>query len=194
LPTHLKGGAAKKLVAKLIGMGWIKEVRALKDAPAWRRDAPNGGAFALKLTAAGLKAITAARDDRAAANTAVESAAVEKTAPVEPRHPRRSGTDAERRQANETATSRDRPQPGGGLPTVRPPREGSKLGRVLAMLSLASGATIAELIAATRWLPHTTRAVLTGLRKRGYELTLTRGEREGASVYRIIAPIFELKR
>jgi hypothetical protein len=193
LPTHLKGGVAKKVVAKLIGAGWIKEVRALKGAPVWRRDAPNGGAFALKLTAAGLKAITAVGYDRAA-NTAVESAAVERTAPVEPRHPRRSGTDAERRQANETAISRDRPQPGVISPAVRPPREGSKLDRVLAMLSLASGATIAELIAATRWLPHTTRAVLTGLRKRGYELTLTRGERDGASVYRIIAPTFEPER
>jgi uncharacterized protein DUF3489 len=112
----------------------------------------NGGAFALKLTAAGMKAITAAGDDRAVANAAVESATVEKTASVDP------------------------------------PREGSKLDRVLAMLSATSGATIAELIAATHWLPHTTRAVLTGLRKRGYELTLTRGERDGVSVYRIAGP------
>ena len=72
--------------------------------------------------------------------------------------------------------------------------EGSKLDRVLAMLSATSGATIAELIAATHWLPHTTRAVLTGLRKRGYELTLTCGERDGASVYRIVGPSVEPKR
>ena len=191
LPAHLRGGAAKKVVAKLIGAGWIKEVKALKDAPVWRRDAANGGAFALKLTAAGMKTITAAGDDRAVANTDVESVAVENTAPVEP--PRRSETGAER-QANDTAASRDRARVAGGSPAVRPPREGSKLDRVLAMLSATSGATIAELIAATHWLPHTTRAILTGLRKRGYELALTRRERDGASVYRIDASSFEPKR
>ena len=40
LPAHLRGGAAKKVVAKLIGVGWIKEVKALKDAPRMR---PSGG-------------------------------------------------------------------------------------------------------------------------------------------------------
>ena len=35
----------------------------------------------------------------------------------------------------------------------------------------------------TGWLPHTTRAALTGLKKKGY--TLARSERDGASVYRV---------
>ena len=53
---------------------------------------------------------------------------------------------------------------------IRPsaPRGGSKLARVIALLERDHGATIAELIAATGWLAHTTRAALTGLRKRGY--------------------------
>jgi len=194
LPAHLRGGAAKKVVAKLIGAGWIKEVKALKAAPVWRRDAVKGEAFALKLTAAGMKAITAAADDRAAATAAVERVTVEKTALVEPpRHARRSGSGAER-EADDAAVSRDRARAPGVWPAVRPPRDGSKLDRVLAMLSATSGATIAELMAATRWLPHTTRAVLTGLRKRGYELTVTRRERDGASVYRIAGPRIEPKR
>jgi hypothetical protein len=186
LPTNLKGGAANKVVAKLIGAGWIKEVKALKGAPVWRKDAAVG-AFALKLTAAGMKTIAAAGDDRTAAKTVVESAAVEKTAPAEPkRDARRLGAGA-KSHASEIRVSNDRPQLGGVSPAVRAPREGSKLDRLLAMLSSASGATIAELIAATDWLPHTTRAALTGLRKRGYELGLSRGERDSASVYRVIA-------
>ncbi len=40
---------------------------------------------------------------------------------------------------------------------------------------------------ATGWLEHTTRAALTGLRRRGYTLSLARRERDGASVYRISA-------
>jgi hypothetical protein len=38
------------------------------------------------------------------------------------------------------------------------------------------GATLDELIKATDWLPHTTRAALTGLRHRGYGIERTRGE------------------
>ena len=67
----------------------------------------------------------------------------------------------------------------------RKPRVGSKLGSVLDMLSADAGATIGELTAATGWLEHSTRAALTGLRRRGYGLSLTRRERAGASVYRI---------
>ena len=36
------------------------------------------------------------------------------------------------------------------------------------------------------WLPHTTRAVLTGLRRRGYTIERERSEKDG-SVYRIVA-------
>jgi hypothetical protein len=46
-----------------------------------------------------------------------------------------------------------------------------------------------ELIAATGWLPHTGRAALTGLRHRGYEVRLERGENGGASVYRALATL-----
>ena len=54
------------------------------------------------------------------------------------------------------------------------------------MLRAAEGATVAELSQAMGWLPHTTRAVLTGLRKRGYAVTLDRSDAERGSVYRIL--------
>ena len=41
---------------------------------------------------------------------------------------------------------------------------------------------------ATGWLPHTARAALTGLRKRGYDVRLVRGASETASVYRLTTP------
>jgi hypothetical protein len=46
------------------------------------------------------------------------------------------------------------------------------------------GATLDEMIEATEWLPHTTRAALTGLRKRGFALERIHDEAKG-SVYRI---------
>jgi hypothetical protein len=65
------------------------------------------------------------------------------------------------------------------------PRDGTKLAQVVCLLRRDGGATLAELAAATGWLPHTTRAALTGLRKRGYELALDRTDKERGSTYRI---------
>jgi Protein of unknown function (DUF3489) len=64
------------------------------------------------------------------------------------------------------------------------PRDGTKLARILELLQRDSGATLEELIAATDWLPHTTRAALTGLRKRGYAVTIDRSDKERGSTYR----------
>jgi hypothetical protein len=52
------------------------------------------------------------------------------------------------------------------------------------LLRRADGATIVDLTQATGWLAHTTRAAITGLRKRGYAVTRERSE-AGESVYRI---------
>src|ERR1700733_10323566 len=49
-------------------------------------------------------------------------------------------------------------------------------------------AAVDELIAATGWLPHTARAALTGLRHRGYEVRLERGECRPASAAAPAAP------
>ena len=67
------------------------------------------------------------------------------------------------------------------------PRSGSKLARVIELLQRDHGATIDELIDATDWLAHTTRAALTGLRKRGYAVVSDRSER--GSFYRIVADL-----
>jgi hypothetical protein len=74
---------------------------------------------------------------------------------------------------------------GASEPFWRPPRAGSQLDRILGMLSTDKGAALDELTRATGWLPHTARAALTGLRKRGYDVHLVRGDRETASVYRV---------
>ena len=42
---------------KLIAAGLVKEIKAKAGAPAWRRDEESGHSYALKLTAAGAKAI-----------------------------------------------------------------------------------------------------------------------------------------
>ena len=63
------------------------------------------------------------------------------------------------------------------------PREGSKIARVIALLQRSEGATLAEMVEATGWLPHTTRAALTGLKKKGH--TIERTKRGEMTCYRI---------
>ena len=51
------------------------------------------------------------------------------------------------------------------------PRTGpTKAATIQKLLSRPKGATLAEIIAATGWLPHSARAFMTGLRKKGLEL------------------------
>ncbi|WP_097092264.1 DUF3489 domain-containing protein [Novosphingobium sp. Chol11] len=54
-----------------------------------------------------------------------------------------------------------------GGPPLQQPRH-TKSALVLEMLRREAGATLSELASATNWLPHTTRAALTGLRKKGH--------------------------
>lgn len=70
--------------------------------------------------------------------------------------------------------------------TIAAPREGSKQALVVSLLGREQGATLDELVAATGWLPHTARAALTDLRRRGY--SLHKEPREGGGkAYSILA-------
>ena len=173
-PPTLKGATAQKVAGKLISAGFIKEVKAKASDPIWRRDEESGASYALKLTAAGSKAIAvdnaaepedAGEESNALANG--DQAAV------------LSKLDANDAQASEAM------EPGPARPSA--PRGGSKLARVIALLERDHGATVAELIAATGWLAHTTRAALTGLRKRGYAVAIDRSDDNRGSFYRIPA-------
>lgn len=55
-PATIRGAALSKVSAKLVKLGLAGEIEAKPGASIWRRD-DAGQAYALKLTAAGLKAI-----------------------------------------------------------------------------------------------------------------------------------------
>lgn len=71
----------------------------------------------------------------------------------------------------------------------QPPTPPSEPGRttkqslVLAMLRSEHGATLARIVEATGWQPHTTRAALTGLRKKGH--TIVKDKLDGVTRYAI---------
>jgi uncharacterized protein DUF3489 len=179
----LKGGAAQKVAEKLIAAGLVKQIKAKAGTPVWRRDEETAQSFSLKLTAAGLKAI--AVDDAAIEEEPPEPTFMSSGPPcgVEPSLAR---TERELRGAD----FKEGEATGSGLAAdsaaSSTPRPGSKLAEVLDRLRQDQGATIDELMAATNWLPHTTRAALTGLRKRGYEIT--RNRLDGLTRYKILFP------
>jgi hypothetical protein len=61
----------------------------------------------------------------------------------------------------------------------------TKTAAVLDLMRRDTGATLDELIEATGWLPHTTRAALTGLRKKGH--AIVRGKRNDVTCYTLEA-------
>jgi hypothetical protein len=61
----------------------------------------------------------------------------------------------------------------------------SKQAQVIHMMQRDDGATLGELVASTGWLPHTARAALTGLRKKGH--LISRDKRGEVTCYRIKA-------
>ena len=161
----LEGRAAQKVAAKLIGAGLAKEIKAKPGAPVWKQDEGAGQSYALKLTAAGVKAIPPgghlASDDSKESDTRTQLANLD--------------LEVSQTAAEVTTTNVMRPST---------PRVGTKLARILELLQRDCGASLKELIAATDWLPHTTRAALTGLRKRGYAVTIDRSDKERGSTYR----------
>ena len=67
-------------------------------------------------------------------------------------------------------------------PATAEPRV-DKADLVIGLLQRSSGATLDEMVVATEWLPHTTRAALTGLKKKGH--LLTSEKTDGVRRYRI---------
>ncbi len=61
----------------------------------------------------------------------------------------------------------------------------SKIARIIALMQRKDGATLPEMIEVTGWQPHTTRAALTGLRKKGHPIA--KESRDNATYYRIAA-------
>lgn len=166
LPDTLKGGAAHKVARGLITKGFAEERVVSRDAPAWRQDEA-GQPIGLRITRAGLAAIGLDEPDETASTE-------DGRAEVAGQAPEGIGQSSASVSGN------------GGFAGNNRPRAGSKRGQLIAMLSKEGGASISEFATALGWLPHTTRAALTGLRHKGYEIGREINSDCG-SIYRIIA-------
>lgn len=78
----------------------------------------------------------------------------------------------------------DSPEPRDGTHAA-PTKPPSKTSLILGMLQREEGTTLEQVVEATGWLPHTTRAALTGLRKKGHAIIRTKVD--GVTRYTVAA-------
>lgn len=181
LPSNLKGGAAKKVIDKLLNEKLLQELHAKDDMPVWRRGDDNRP-YSLRITKAGLRAIEvedgAEASDNSPAARPVEAAAEEVSA--EAKSPERSSR-ARRRgvkraagaSANSTPSSSDRIKPD------------SKQDRILGLLQRPEGATLDVLVKETEWQKHSVRGFLAGTVRKKLKLPLLSEKIDGVRTYRI---------
>jgi Protein of unknown function (DUF3489) len=178
LPTKLKGGAAQKLVTKLIDLGLIEEVRARGDLPVWRRDDDNR-AMALRITKGGLKAIAVEDDPGDQQGSEDEPAALEDAATA------CAPIDAKRRRVL-TRSAKDAGKD--SVAAVSGGQTRSKRARIIELLQRPEGATIAAVMAATGWQQHSVRGFFAGAVREKLGLTLVSDKIGDERVYRIVPP------
>ena len=162
-PEALNRTAVVKVAAKLLDQALVQEVPAKLGTPIWRMD-DDGRAFSLKILKAGRVIVQApGAGPKSAAEKPVAAMAV----------------------ARPSAAAATKAEPAELTIAVGQCKSGSKREMVLALLQRQGGATIGDLMTATGWLPHTTRAALSGLRKRNLVLERFRDE-ELTTRYRIV--------
>jgi hypothetical protein len=168
LPAKMNKAVALKVGTSLVARKLMREVRSKGGMPVWRQD-QSGRSISLMIARAGREAIGVDEDEAA------------KQAPSSNGKPAARSPSQGRSNGSESSASTPPPL------SATSPRPGSKQALVTGMLSANGGATLDALIKATGWLPHTTRAALTGLRKRGFLIERSRKPGD-ASLYRIAPP------
>lgn len=156
------GGEVQKAMRSMIKRGLVVETETANPKRHWREAA--GRLIGASITDAGREAVT-----------------VEGQQVVSPPDLKDATGDAP--EALEGSADRISPDLGRDYPEQKPPVRVTKRALVISLLRRGEGASIVELVDATGWLPHTTRAALTGLRKKGHAIAAEKVE--GATRYRI---------
>lgn len=181
LAPNLKGGAAQKAVSKLFADGLIEEIEARGSLPVWRRG-EDKGPLALRITKRGLAAIQV---DQGSARAEAEGPRdIEPGADLASRKSSRRVAAARRKKTREEAPRR----------SAKSSHGASKQDGVIEMLQRRQGTTIATIMKATGWQPHSVRGFFAGVVRKKLKLTLVSEKSGEERVYRIVVKAASPKR
>ena len=192
LPGSLRGGAAVKVVGALLARGLAREEVTDRTTRAdsalntvWRNE-DDGRAVLLydhrrpALAAIGVeprgRCPTPATSRRPTPPARADSAGEPAAGAGE-----RAGRSAAPAKRRRSAAGRRRRRATGAdaAPAPRKTRDDTKQAQLIAMLRRKEGATIAQIVAATGWQPHTVRGAFAGALKKKLGLTVTSEKVEG---------------
>lgn len=158
ITAKIKGGAVGNVAKSLLKRGLLEEVPATDEDNVWRFE-EGVGPVTLRATRAAFEALG--------------------LEPGEANETRHGGA-----QAEETGAATDAAAPKRKRRTG--PRPDTKQAQLIAMLRRPKGATIAQVVEATGWQPHTVRGAIAGALKKKLGLNVTSEKVEGRGrVYRI---------
>ena len=166
ITLKLKGNAIGNVLKSLLTKGLLEEVPGRADDTLWRYD--DGAPLTLKASPAAYRHLGIDAEATPAAGDDV------------PARDRPPGKRKPAKAAQAAAIVEEKPRK---EPTVR---KDSKQAQLIAMLRRAKGATIAEIVEAFGWQPHTVRGAIAGALKKklGLDVVSEKSERRGR-VYRI---------
>lgn len=165
-----RGAPLQRMLSKLLKQELIEEIAVSAFEQAWRSE-EDSGRIGLRITDAGLTAIgvpALVEPTKAELHRPAEGRAVAQSSETVAKPSTRSGGASASAKAS----------------AVKPD---SKQGLLVKQLSRPAGATTDHLVGVLGWQPHTIRAALTGLRKRGYDVAREKN-RKGETVYRATPP------
>jgi hypothetical protein len=181
LPQSLKGGAASRVVDRLLKEKLLQEVRASGDMPVWHRGEDNRQ-FSLQITKPGLKLIEV--DDMVPAPGSSAAADATEAAPADvSTKSKRSVPAARVKRSGGTKTSGVRRKATKG--SAKQGKSETKQGRILALLQRPKGASLDALVKETQWQKHSVRGFLAGTVRKKLKLPLLSEKTDGIRTYRI---------
>ena len=189
LPGSLRGGAATKVVGALLARGLIREhvVDSPRKADAalntiWR-NLPSRTAAACSSSSPPPALRPSASSPRRCPTPSTRAPTRPASRPLaRPRAPTRRRS-RPRRSAGPAAEGGAHER--GRAPAPRKTRDDTKQAQLVAMLRRKQGATIAQIVEATGWQPHTVRGAFAGALKKKLGLTVTSEKVDGIRTYRI---------
>ncbi len=167
----LKGGAVNHVLKSLLNKGLLDGQPAGRDAVAWR-ESKDGQRQTLVITDAGRAAIGVAADEQSQPPPASIAPHGSKRSAGRRKATGAKGATGPKSKAKRTA-----------FPSAL--RPGTKQSLLVDLLRRKEGATIAEVVKATGWQPHSVRGAISGTLKKKLGLAITSDQVEGRGrVYR----------